>query len=151
MPIGKSASSLGMLGTWVSNSGLKLSLGVAVVLRETHWKEITKFTTAACCCVSSASPVTSASAVKKSCREGALPATKLAQRGLSLHSARCRRHCPSELLHWHNPSSYLSDILRTMQQSSNSVIFVRAGVLGKASWVNRNIVENYEKVKFSTD
>ena len=36
-------------------------------------------------------------------------------------------------------------------EPSNSVIFIGAGVLGRSSWLDRQVVENFEKVEFRTD
>ena len=47
--------------------------------------------------------------------------------------------------------SYLYDVMTSRQQTSNSVIFIGAGVLGGSSWLNRQVVENFEKVAFRTD
>ena len=46
---------------------------------------------------------------------------------------------------------YLFDVARTRQQNSNSVIFIGAGVPGRSSWLDRQIVENFEKINFTTD
>ena len=45
--------------------------------------------------------------------------------------------------------SYLYDVMTSRQQTANSVIFIGAGVLGRSSWLNRQIEENFEKVEFS--
>ena len=47
--------------------------------------------------------------------------------------------------------SYLYDVMKSRQQSANSVIFIGAGVLGGSSWLNREIDENFQKVEFRTD
>eukprot|EP00439_Symbiodinium_sp_Y106_P071469 s920_g12.t2 len=47
--------------------------------------------------------------------------------------------------------SYLFDVAKSRQQTSNSVIFIGAGVLGRSSWLDRQIVEKIEKVEFRTD
>eukprot|EP00439_Symbiodinium_sp_Y106_P043009 s6933_g5.t1 len=47
--------------------------------------------------------------------------------------------------------SYLYDVMTSRQQNANAVIFVGAGVLGRSSWLNRQIDENFEKVEFRTD
>eukprot|EP00439_Symbiodinium_sp_Y106_P029133 s2789_g3.t1 len=41
--------------------------------------------------------------------------------------------------------SYVCDVARTRQQNPNSVIFIGAGVLGRSSWLDCQIVENFEK------
>ena len=44
--------------------------------------------------------------------------------------------------------SYLFAVAEFRQRTSNSVIFIGAGVLG---WLDRQVVENFEKVEFRTD
>ena len=47
--------------------------------------------------------------------------------------------------------SYLFDVAKSRQQTSDSVIFIGAGVLGRSSWLDCQIVENCEKIEFRTD
>ena len=47
--------------------------------------------------------------------------------------------------------SYLYDVMTSRQQTSNSVIFIAAGVLGGSSWLNRQVAGIFEKVEFRTD
>ena len=41
--------------------------------------------------------------------------------------------------------SYLFDVAKTRQQNSNAVIVVGAGVLGRSSLLDSQIVENFER------
>ena len=47
--------------------------------------------------------------------------------------------------------SDLFAVAESRQRTSNSVIFIGAGVLGRSSWLDRQVVENFEKVEFRTD
>ena len=49
--------------------------------------------------------------------------------------------------------SYLAEVAKKRQKSSNSGIFIGigAGILGQSSWLDYYIFENLEKVNFRTD
>ena len=47
--------------------------------------------------------------------------------------------------------SDLFAVAESRQRTSNSVVFIGAGVLGRSSWLDRQIVENFEKVELRTD
>ena len=42
--------------------------------------------------------------------------------------------------------SCLFDVAKVRQQNSNAVMFVGAGVLGRSSWLDSQVVENFGKI-----